>query len=76
MAKLLTENGYFICSGQRSVKLQRFACLAITGVITMTPTAAMEVLLGLPTMHVTTEAEAQAWIYRLMYHKQWRPKFH
>ena len=34
-------------------KLQRLACLAITGAIQMTPTAAMEVLLGLPLLHVT-----------------------
>jgi hypothetical protein len=42
----------------------------------MTPTVAMEVLLGLPPLHVMTEAEAQAWIYRIMYHQQWRPKIH
>jgi hypothetical protein len=44
--------------------------------MTMTPTAAMEVLLGLPPLHVMTEAEAQVWIYRIMYHQQWRPKIH
>jgi len=34
-------------------KLQRLVCLAITGAIQMTPTAAMDVLLGLPPLHVT-----------------------
>jgi len=44
-------------------KLQRLAYLAIHGVIKKTPTAAMEVLLGLPPLHVITEVEAQAAIY-------------
>jgi hypothetical protein len=39
-----------------------------------TPTAAMEVLLGLPPLHVTIEAEAQAGNYRLMCNQQWKPK--
>jgi hypothetical protein len=36
-------------------KIQRLACLAITGVMKTTPTAAMEVLLGLPPLHVMIE---------------------
>jgi hypothetical protein len=32
----------------------------------MTPTAGMEVVLGLPPMHAITELETQAVIYRLM----------
>jgi len=44
--------------------------------MTMTPIAAMEVLLGLPPLHMMTEAEAQAQIYRLMYYQQCRPKIH
>jgi len=48
--------------------------LVITGAMKMTPTAAMEVLLGLPPLHVTTAAEAQAELYRLMCTQQWRPK--
>jgi len=47
-------------------KLHRLACLAITGVRKMTQRAAMEILLGLPTLHVMTEAEDQSNIYRLM----------
>ena len=57
-------------------ELQRFVCLGITGAMTMTPITAMEVLLGHTPLHMTTEAEAQARIYRLMYHQQCRPKIH
>jgi hypothetical protein len=46
-------------------KLQRLTCLAITGAMGTTPTAAMEVLLGLSPLLVIIEAEAQAVIYRL-----------
>jgi hypothetical protein len=45
-------------------KLQRSACLAITGAMLTIPTAATEVLLGLP-LHLMTEAEVQAGIYKL-----------
>jgi hypothetical protein len=55
-------------------KLQRLACLAITGAMKTTPTAAMEVLLGLPPLHVVIEAVAQAGIYRLICNQQWRPR--
>jgi len=37
-------------------RLQILTCWAITGVMKMTPTAAMEVLLGLPPLHVMIEA--------------------
>jgi hypothetical protein len=47
-------------------KIQRFACLAITGAMKTTLTAAMEIFLGLPPLHDMIEAEAQAGIYRLM----------
>jgi hypothetical protein len=40
----------------------------------MTPTATMEVLLGLPPFHVMIEAEALAGIYRLMCNQQWKCK--
>jgi hypothetical protein len=36
-------------------KLQRMACLGITGAIRTAPTAATEVLLGLPPLHLTVE---------------------
>jgi hypothetical protein len=40
----------------------------------MTPTAAMEVLLGLPPLHMMTEAHAKVGIYRVMCTQGWRPK--
>lgn len=57
-------------AGWSSVKLQKLDYLAITGVMWMIPPTTMEVLLGLPPLHVITEAEAQAGMYRLMYHQQ------
>jgi hypothetical protein len=56
-------------------KIQTLVCLAITGAMKTNPAAAMEVLLGLPPLHVMIEAEAQAGIYRLMCNQQWKPKF-
>jgi hypothetical protein len=38
------------------------------------PTAAMEVLLGLPTLHLQMEAEANVGNYRLRCNEQWRPE--
>jgi hypothetical protein len=55
-------------------KLQRVACLGITGAIKTTPTAAMEVLLGLPPLHLQVEAEAMMGSYRLRCNEQWKPK--
>jgi hypothetical protein len=55
-------------------KLEIIACLALTGAMTMTPTAAIEVLLGLPPLHVIIEADAQTGIYRFTCNQQWRPK--
>ena len=51
-------------------KLQKSACLTATGAMKLTPMAAVEVLLGNPSLCVMTEAEAQAGVYRLW----WRPK--
>ena len=55
-------------------QLHRLACLAILGAMKMNSTFVMEVLHGLPPLHVMTEAEAWAGIYTLMCTKQWRPK--
>jgi hypothetical protein len=38
------------------------------------PTAAIEVLFGLPPLHLQLEAEARAGIYRLYCSEQWKPK--
>jgi hypothetical protein len=66
--------GWMRVSMRELNRLQRLACLAIMGAMKTTPTAAMEVLLGLPPLHVITEAEAQAGIYRLICNQQWRPR--
>jgi hypothetical protein len=55
-------------------KLQRMACLGITGAMRTAPTAAMEVLLGLPPVHLQVEAKAKIGNYRLRCNKQWKPK--
>jgi hypothetical protein len=55
-------------------KLQRVACLGITEAIKIAPTAAMEVLLGLPPLHFQVEAEAMTGSYRLRCNEQWKPK--
>jgi hypothetical protein len=64
---------YTTCRAKLS-KLQRLACLGITGAMKTAPTAAIEVLLGLPPLHLAMEAEAQAGIYRLSCNEQWKPK--
>jgi hypothetical protein len=38
------------------------------------PTAALEVLLGLPPLHLQMEAEAKIGNYRLRCNEQWKPK--
>jgi hypothetical protein len=55
-------------------KLQRMACLGIKGAMRMTPTAAVEVLLGLLSLHLQLETQAKAGIYGLYCNKQWEPK--
>jgi hypothetical protein len=47
------------------------ACLGITGAVR---TAAMEVLLGLTSLHLQVEAEARIGNYRLCCNDQWKPK--
>jgi hypothetical protein len=51
-------------------KLQRMACLGITGAMRSAPTAAMEVLLGFPPLHLQVEVEAKV----LLSNDQWQPK--
>ena len=55
-------------------KLQRLACLAITGVTRTTPTGAVVVLLGFLPQHVVPVVEAQAGIYRPKCNHQWKLK--
>jgi hypothetical protein len=49
-------------------------CLGITGAMRTAPTAAMEVLLGLPPPHLQVEVEARIGNYRLHCNDQWKPK--
>jgi hypothetical protein len=49
-------------------------CLGITGAMRTAPTAAIEVLLGLPPLHLQVEAKAKVENYRLRYNDQWKPK--
>jgi hypothetical protein len=55
-------------------KLQRMACLGITGAMRSARTAAMVVLLGLPPLHLQMEAEAKVDNYSLRCNEQWRPE--
>ena len=56
-------------------KLQRLACPVITRVMRITPTAAMGVLLELPSLYMINVVKERAVIYRFMCYHQWKPKF-
>lgn len=47
------------------MKVQRMACMAITGAFRTTPTAALEVLLDLPPLHIVIQSEARKALHRL-----------
>jgi hypothetical protein len=51
-------------------RIQRIACLAITGAMKSTPTAAMEALLNLTPLDLLIMAEARMTLYRLRISKQ------
>jgi len=51
-------------------RIQRMACLAITGAMKSTPTAAMEILLNLTPLDLVIQAEARMALYRLHILKQ------
>lgn len=61
------------CESQLS-KVQRLACMGITGAIRTAPTAAIEVLLGLPPLQIVIEAEARLGLYRLVCNGLWNHK--
>jgi len=52
------------CPQDRAHKVTETAHLAITGVMKMTPTVVLEVVLELSPLHVMTDMEAQAGIYK------------
>ena len=56
---------------QALCKIQRQACLAITGAMRSTPTAAMETILGLAPPHLVVEQQAMVTCFRLKLHGQW-----
>lgn len=64
---------YKVCKMELS-RLQRLTCLPVTGVTRMAQTAAMEVLLAIPPLQVTSVAEAHTRLYRLMGSQQKRSK--
>jgi ribonuclease HI len=51
--------------------LQRIACLALTGAFKTTPTRALEILTGIPPLHLRIEAEARNAAYRLNRSNMW-----
>jgi hypothetical protein len=51
-------------------RIQRMACLVITGAMKSTPTVAMEVLLNLTPLNILIVSEARMALYRLLMFKQ------
>jgi hypothetical protein len=51
-------------------RIQRMACLAITGAMKTTPTAAMEILLNVTPLDLLIQAKARMALHRLQIHKQ------
>jgi hypothetical protein len=50
------------------------ACFRITEAMRTAPIVAMEVLLGLPPLHLQVEVEARTGIYRQCCNEQWKLK--
>jgi ribonuclease HI len=55
--------------------LQRLVCLGTTGVITTTPTAAMETILNLTLLDIYIRGVARMGAYKLQVSESWRPTF-
>lgn len=55
-------------------RVQRLACVMVTGAMKNTPTAALEVLLNLPPLHIFLMGEAMAACYRMIHANQWSPR--
>lgn len=53
-------------------RFQRLACMAITGCMRTTPTAALEAMLGLPPLHLFVKQEAASSAVRLKSLKLWK----
>lgn len=59
---------------ERAHRVTETVCLAITGVMKMTPTVVLEAILELLPLHVMTDMEAQVGIYKQMCNQKCRPK--
>jgi ribonuclease HI len=55
-------------------QVQRLACLAITGAMRTTPTAAMEAILSLPPLEIFIKEVASSSCYRLIQQQAWNTK--
>jgi hypothetical protein len=64
----------FITSKFELSKLQRMACLRITEAMKTAQRTAIEVLIGLPPLHLQLKARVRAGIYRLYCSDQLKPK--
>jgi len=56
---------------KKQSKVQRLACLGITGAICTTPTGAMEVLVGLPLLDLVIQGESRSEAHRLSSLGRW-----
>ena len=56
---------------QELARLQRMACLCVSGALRTTPTAALEVLLGLTPLHIAAQKAAMASCFRLRLSGHW-----
>jgi hypothetical protein len=63
-----------ITSKAEMSKLQRMACLGITGAMTTTLTAGIVALLEHPPLHLQLEAEVKAGFNRINGNEQWKPR--
>ena len=52
-------------------RVQRLACICITGAMNSTPTAALEILLSLPRINFFIKQEADLSVARLFRNKHW-----
>jgi hypothetical protein len=65
-ASLVWWPGCQVASTKKKLsKVQRLACLGITGVLLTTPTGAMEALIGLPPLDLVIQGEARSTAHRL-----------
>jgi hypothetical protein len=64
-ASLVRWHGCQKASTKKLSKVQRLACLGITGALRATPTGAMEALVGLPPLDLVIQGKARSTAHRL-----------